>query len=160
MINPNALRIANAFGLYRYGPSRATRTPGILLPNRTAKVFLVICGGFWDYPLGFTYFPDILFPRYPRVPDLSVVKHVVKRRLPAALHGAAGSFSWWLGWVYCNSAWRVMQLFYGKVVVQKLHRNRQRKRAVAPHLNLESERAKNRADLSFSCFIRANVLSF
>ena len=55
-----------------------TRTPGLLLPNLSGKLFLLIYSGFKLFPVCFTYSLTLLSPLFPGVPEPSVVIHVVK----------------------------------------------------------------------------------
>ena len=63
---------------YSDGPSGETRTPGILLPNLSGILFLLVYSGFQQFPICFTYSLTLLSPLFPGVPALSVVIYVVK----------------------------------------------------------------------------------
>lgn len=62
----------------RYGPSDRIRTCGILLPNLSGTLFLLIYSGFQPFPICFTYSLTLLSPLFPGVPEPSVVIYVVK----------------------------------------------------------------------------------
>ena len=61
-----------------FGPSGATRTHDIQLPNLSGKLFLLIYSGFKLFPVCFTYSLTLLSPLFPGVPASSVVIYVVK----------------------------------------------------------------------------------
>ena len=60
------------------GPSDRIRTRGILLPNLSRILFLLVYSGFWPFPICFTYSLTLLSPLFPRAPAPSVVIYVVK----------------------------------------------------------------------------------
>jgi len=60
------------------GRSEVTRTPGILLPNLSGKLFLLVYSGFQPFSICFTYSLTLLSPLFPGVPAPSVVIYVVK----------------------------------------------------------------------------------
>ena len=62
----------------RYGRSEVTRTPGILLPNLSGKLFMLVYSGFQCFLICFTYSLTLLSPLCPHVPAPSVVIYVVK----------------------------------------------------------------------------------
>ena len=62
----------------RYGPSDRIRTCGILLPNLSGKLFLLVYSGFQPFPICFTYSLALLSPLFPGVPEPYVVIYVVK----------------------------------------------------------------------------------
>lgn len=60
------------------GPSDRIRTCGILLPNLSGTLFLLVYSGFQPFPICFTYSLTLLSPLFPGVPEPSVVIYVVK----------------------------------------------------------------------------------
>ena len=54
------------------------RTPGILLPNLSGKLFMLVYSGFQCFLICFTYSLTLLSPLCPHVPAPSVVIYVVK----------------------------------------------------------------------------------
>lgn len=60
------------------GPSDRIRTGGILLPNLSGTLFLLVYSGFQPFPICFTYSLTLLSPLFPGVPEPSVVIYVVK----------------------------------------------------------------------------------
>ena len=60
------------------GPSDRIRTCGILLPNLSGILFLLIYSGFWCFLICFTYSLTLLSPLFPGAPAPSVVIYVVK----------------------------------------------------------------------------------
>ena len=63
---------------YGDGPSGETRTRGILVPKNCRNFFLIFSVRFWCFPLRIPCFPNLSSPLLPRVPNLSMVKNVVK----------------------------------------------------------------------------------
>ena len=61
-----------------YGPSDRIRTRGILLPNLSGKLFLLVYSDFRPLSICFTYSLTLLSPLFPGVPEPSVVIYVVK----------------------------------------------------------------------------------
>ena len=68
--------------LSHFGPSSATRTRGLMLPNNRTNFFLIICRRFNWFFVGFTSSLKLLPPLFPAVPELVMVKYVVKNRFP------------------------------------------------------------------------------
>ena len=62
----------------RYGRSAGTRTLGLLLPNLSGELFLLVYSGFQCFSICFTYSLTLLSPLCPHVPAPSVVIYVVK----------------------------------------------------------------------------------
>ena len=60
------------------GPSDRIRTCGILLPNLSGKLFMLVYSGFQCFLICFTYSLTLLSPLCPHVPAPSVVIYVVK----------------------------------------------------------------------------------
>ena len=60
------------------GPRWETRTPDILLPNLSGKLFLLVYSDFQPFSICFTYFLTLLSPLFPGVPAPYVVIYVVK----------------------------------------------------------------------------------
>ena len=60
------------------GPRWETRTPDILLPNLSGKLFLLVYSDFRPFSICFTYSLTLLSPLFPGVPAPSVVIYVVK----------------------------------------------------------------------------------
>ena len=113
-----------------YGPSGATRTPGLLIPNLSGKLFLLVYSDFQPFSICFTYFLTLLSPLFPGVPAPYVVIYVVKN----ASRPVSGEdspvpdgkrFSLLCG-LYCNSEQTVMQVVSAKAAAQQLRRYRQR----------------------------------
>ena len=71
------------------GPSDRIRTRGILLPNLSGKLFLLVYSGFQPFSICFTYSLTLLSPLFPGVPAPSVVIYVVKN----ASHPVSGEDS-------------------------------------------------------------------
>ena len=65
-------------GIWIFGPSGETRTRGILVPKNCRNIFLIFSVRFWRFPLRIPCFPNLSSPLLPRVPELSMVKNVVK----------------------------------------------------------------------------------
>lgn len=63
---------------------RLTRFCCTKVPNGWTKFFLCVFRHFWWFLLVSAYSSNLLNPLFPRAPELSVVKHVVKRTLPAS----------------------------------------------------------------------------
>ena len=113
-----------------FGPRWETRTPDILLPNLSGKLFLLVYSGFQPFSICFTYSLTLLSPLFPGVPAPSVVIYVVKN----ASHPVSGEdspvpdgkrFSFLCG-LYCNSEQAVMQVVSARVAAQRLRGNKQR----------------------------------
>lgn len=68
------------------GPSSATRTHGLLVPNCCPNFFPLVYSHFRSFPLGFPYSLTLFEALFPRVPRLTVVIYVVKNHC-----GARGS---------------------------------------------------------------------
>ena len=64
--------------LRRRGPSDRIRTCGILLPNLSGKLFLLVYSDFQPFSICFTYSLTLLYPLFPSVPEPYVVIYVVK----------------------------------------------------------------------------------
>lgn len=113
-----------------YGPSGATRTPGLLIPNLSGILFPLVYSGFRHFLICFTYSLTLLSPLFPGVPAPSVVIYVVKNASrPVFGEGSPvldrKRFSLLCG-LYCNSEEGVMQVVSAWVAAQRLSRNRQR----------------------------------
>ena len=115
---------------FLYGRSEVIRTPGILLPNLSGKLFPLVYSGFRRFLICFTYSLTLLSPLFPSVPEPYVVIYVVKN----ASRPVSGEdspmpdgkrFSLLCG-AYYNSAEGVMQVVSARVVPQQLRRYRQR----------------------------------
>ena len=113
-----------------YGPSGATRTPGLLIPNLSGILFPLVYSGFRHFLICFTYSLTLLSPLFPGVPAPSVVIYVVKN----ASRPVSGEdspvpsgkrFSLLCG-LYCNSGEGIMQVVSAGVAALKLRRYRQR----------------------------------
>ena len=65
-------------GKQGFGPSGATRTPGLLIPNLSGILFPLVYSGFRRFLICFTYSLALLSPLFPGVPAPSVVIYVVK----------------------------------------------------------------------------------
>ena len=61
-----------------HGPSDRIRTCGILLPNLSGKLFLLVYSDFQPFSICFTYSLTLLSPLFPGVPEPYVVIYVVK----------------------------------------------------------------------------------
>ena len=72
-----------------FGPSSAARTHGLLVPNLSGKLFLLVYSGFQPFSICFTYSLTLLSPLFPGVPAPSVVIYVVKN----ASHPVSGEDS-------------------------------------------------------------------
>ena len=115
---------------FLYGRSEVIRTPGILLPNLSGKLFPLVYSGFRRFLICFTYSLLLLSPLFPGVPAPYVVIYVVKNasrpvsgELSPVPDGKRLAF---LCGVYCNSAEGVMQVVSAGVAAQMLRCNRQR----------------------------------
>ena len=62
----------------KFGRSAGTRTPGLMLPNLSGKLFVLVYSGFQCFLICFTYYLTLLSPLCPHVPAPSVVIYVVK----------------------------------------------------------------------------------
>mgnify|MGYP000079935444 CR=1 FL=1 len=71
-------RFDTSFLSPHYGPSGATRTPGLLIPNLSGILFPLVYSGFRHFLICFTYSLTLLSPLFPGVPAPSVVIYVVK----------------------------------------------------------------------------------
>ena len=107
-----------------------TRTPGLLLPNLSGILFLLVYSGFQPFLICFTYSLTLLSPLLPGIPEPYVVIYVVKN----ASRPVSGEdspmpdgkrFSLLCG-LYCNSEAGVMQVVSARVAAQQLQRYRQR----------------------------------
>ena len=74
---PASIRIVSKL-VSSYGPSSAARTHGLLVPNLSGTLFLLVYSGFQPFPICFTYSLTLLSPLFPGVPEPSVVIYVVK----------------------------------------------------------------------------------
>ena len=113
-----------------YGPSGATRTPGLLIPNLSGILFPLVYSGFRRFLICFTYSLALLSPLFPGVPAPYVVIYVVKnasRPVSGELSPMPDGkrFSLLCG-LYCNSEQTVMQVVSAKAAAQMLSRYRQR----------------------------------
>lgn len=72
-----------------FGPSGATRTPGLLIPNLSGILFPLVYSGFRCFLICFTYSLTLLSPLFPGAPAPSVVIYVVKN----ASHSVLGEDS-------------------------------------------------------------------
>lgn len=113
-----------------YGPSGATRTPGLLIPNLSGILFPLVYSGFQRFLICFTYSLALLSPLFPGVPAPYVVIYVVKnasRPVSGELSPMPDGkrFSLLCG-LYCNSEQTVMQVVSAKAAAQMLSRYRQR----------------------------------
>ena len=61
-----------------FGPSGATRMPGLLIPNLSGILFSLVYSGFQRFLICFTYSLTLLSPLFPGVPEPYVVIYVVK----------------------------------------------------------------------------------
>ena len=71
-------RILRSYKDTLHGRSEVIRTPGILLPNLSGKLFLLVYSDFRPFSICFTYSLTLLSPLFPGVPAPSVVIYVVK----------------------------------------------------------------------------------
>ena len=115
---------------FLYGRSEVIRTPGILLPNLSGILFLLIYSGFQPFPICFTYSLTLLSPLFPGVPAPYVVIYVVKNASRPVFGEDSPMpdgkrFSLMCG-LYCNSEESVMQVVSEQRAAQMLSRNRQR----------------------------------
>lgn len=85
---PASIRIVSKL-VSSYGPSSAARTHGLLVPNLSGKLFLLVYSGFQPFSICFTYSLTLLSPLFPGVPAPSVVIYVVKN----ASHPVSGEDS-------------------------------------------------------------------
>ena len=113
-----------------FGRSAGTRTPGLLLPNLSGKLFMLVYSGFQCFLICFTYSLTLLSPLCPHVPAPSVVIYVVKnasRPVSGELSPVPDGkrFSLLCG-LYCNSGEGITQVVSAGVAAQKLRRYRQR----------------------------------
>ena len=123
-------RILRSYKDTLHGPSGATRTPGLLIPNLSGILFPLVYSGFRHFLICFTYSLTLLSPLFPGIPEPYVVIYVVKN----ASRPVSGELSpmpdgkrlAFLCGVYCNSAEGVMQVVSAGVAAQRLSRNRQR----------------------------------
>ena len=60
------------------GPSDWFRTSGLVVPNLSGKLFMLVYSGFQRFLICFTYSLTLLSPLCPHVPAPSVVIYVVK----------------------------------------------------------------------------------
>ena len=112
------------------GPRWETRTPDILLPNLSGKLFLLVYSDFQPFSICFTYSLTLLFPLFPGVPEPYVVIYVVKNASRPVFGENSPMpdgkrFSLLCG-LYCNSEQTVMQVVSAKAAAQMLSRNKQR----------------------------------
>lgn len=113
-----------------FGPSSAARTHGLLVPNLSGKLFMLVYSGFQCFLICFTYSLTLLSPLCPHVPAPSVVIYVVKnasRPVSGELSPVPDGkrFSLLCG-LYCNSGEGITQVVSAGVAAQKLRRYRQR----------------------------------
>ena len=112
------------------GPSDWFRTSGLVDPNLSGKLFLLIYSSFLCFLICFTYSLTLLSPLFPGVPEPYVVIYVVKNAsLPVSGEDSpvpdGKRFSLLCG-LYCNSEQTVMQVVSAKAAAQMLSRNKQR----------------------------------
>ena len=112
------------------GPRWETRTLGLMVPNLSGKLFLLIYSSFLCFLICFTYSLTLLSPLFPGVPEPYVVIYVVKNAsLPVSGEDSpvpdGKRFSLLCG-LYCNSEQTVMQVVSAKAAAQMLSRNKQR----------------------------------
>ena len=123
-------RILRSYKDTLHGPSDRIRTCGILLPNLSGTLFLLVYSGFRRFLICFTYSLTLLSPLFPSAPAPSVVIYVVKN----ASRPVSGELSpvpdrkrfVLLCGLYCNSEQCVMQVVSAKAATQMLSRYRQR----------------------------------
>ena len=60
------------------GPSDRVRTCGLMVPNLSGKLFLLVYSDFQPFSICFTYSLTLLSPLFPSVPEPYVVIYVVK----------------------------------------------------------------------------------
>ena len=60
------------------GPSDWFRTSGLVVPNLSGILFLLVYSAFWHLLIHFTYSLTLLSPLFPGVPEPYVVIYVVK----------------------------------------------------------------------------------
>ena len=112
------------------GPSDRIRTGGILLPNLSGTLFLLVYSGFQPFSICFIYSLALLSPLFPGVPEPSVVIYVVKNASrPVSGEGSPvpdGKRFAFLCGLHCNSEEGVMQVVSEQRAVQRLSRYRQR----------------------------------
>ena len=126
---PASIRIVSKL-VSSYGPSSAARTHGLLVPNLSGILFLLIYSGFQPFPICFTYSLTLLSPLFPGVPAPYVVIYVVKNASRPVFGEDSPMpdgkrFSLMCG-LYCNSEESVMQVVSEQRAAQMLSRNRQR----------------------------------
>ena len=63
---------------WTYGPSDRVRTCGLMVPNLSGKLFLLVYSDFQPFPICFTYSLTLLSSLFPGVPAPYVVIYVVK----------------------------------------------------------------------------------
>lgn len=99
---------------FLYGRSEVIRTPGILLPNLSGKLFPLVYSGFRRFLICFTYSLTLLSPLFPGVPEPYVVIYVVKNASrPVSDEDSPmpdGKRLAFLCGVYCNSGEGIMQV--------------------------------------------------
>ena len=97
-----------------FGPGCGTWTHGLLVPNLSGKLFLLVYSDFRPFSICFTYSLTLLFPLFPSVPAPSVVIYVVKNASRPVFGENSpmqdGKRLAFLCGVYCNSAEGVMQV--------------------------------------------------
>ena len=107
-------RILRSYKDTLHGRSAGTRTPGLLLPNLSGILFLLVYSAFLHLLIHFTYSLTLLSPLFPGVPAPYVVIYVVKN----ASRPVSGEdspvpdgkrFSLLCG-LYCNSGEGIMQV--------------------------------------------------
>lgn len=68
----------HSYRFFYSGRGDRIRTCGILVPNLSGKLFLLVYSGFQPFSICFTYSLTLLSPLFPGVPAPSVVIYVVK----------------------------------------------------------------------------------
>ena len=110
---PASIRIVSKL-VSSYGPSSAARTHGLLVPNLSGTLFLLVYSGFWRFLICFTYSLTLLSALFPSVPEPSVVIYVVKNASRPVFGEDSpmpdGKRLAFLCGVYCNSAEGIMQV--------------------------------------------------
>ena len=113
-----------------HGPSDWFRTSGLVVPNLSGTLFLLVYSGFQPFSICFIYSLALLSPLFPGVPEPSVVIYVVKNASrPVSDEDSPmpdGKRFALLCGLYCNSEQCVMQVVSAQTAAQMLSRNRQR----------------------------------
>ena len=115
---------------FLYGRSEVIRTPGILLPNLSGKLFPLVYSGFRRFLICFTYSLTLLSPLFPGVPEPYVVIYVVKnasRPVSGEDSPVPGGKRFVFQTVCIVTLSRVLcKWFSGRIAAQRLSRYRQR----------------------------------